>query len=276
MERIVLGYDGSPAAVAALKWTADRRSRSRAKVDVVNVISPMTRNRSLGIEQLADAEAYLRERAPGMPVELHRLEGAMPDTLGDFAHGVDLIVVGIDPAHLMRAAFPGLVPLELAMESSVPVCLVPAGWVEADDPVTVGIANDASSDSAVAFAAQEARLMSTGLRLVHAWLMPTPTPYGSTALALSPDHELEHHRAVLDEAMVNLMEAHPSLQIHGDLVRDSRAAALLKLSRTSSMLVIGTHHHGPLTGALLGSVAQEVLWRANCPVCVVPYDLRER
>ncbi|WP_345802682.1 universal stress protein [Microbacterium sp. AZCO] len=275
MERIVLGYDGSPAAVAALRWTADRRGRSRAKVDVVNVISPMTRDRSLGIEQLADAETYLRERAPGMPVELHRLEGAMPDTLGDFSHGVDLIVVGIDPAHMIRATFPGLVPLELAMESNVPVCLVPAGWVEADDPVTVGIADDESSDSAVAFAVREARLTSASLRLVHAWLMPTPARYGATALALSVDHELALHRVVLDEAMGSLIEAHPSLSVEGELVRESRAAALLKFAATSSMLVIGTHHHGPLTGALLGSVAQDVLWRATCPVCVVPNGARQ-
>ncbi|MFH8250178.1 universal stress protein [Microbacterium sp. B2969] len=274
MERIVLGYDGSAAAVAALKWTAERRGRSRAKVDVVNVISPMTRDRSLGIEQLADAETYLRERAPGMPVELHRLEGAMPDTLGGFARGVDLIVVGIDPGHLIRAAFAGLVPLELAMESTVPVCMVPAGWVETGGPVTVGVANDASSDSAVAFAARQARLMSTSVRLAHAWLMPTPAHYGSTALALAPDHELERHRVVLDDAMENLIEGHPSLAVDGELVRDSRAAALLKFAKTSSMLVIGTHHHGPLTGALLGSVAQEVLWRADCPVCVVPSDSR--
>jgi nucleotide-binding universal stress UspA family protein len=38
------------------------------------------------------------------------------------------------------------------------------------------------------------------------------------------------------------------------------------------MLVMGTHHRGVLAGSLLGSVVQEVLWRAECPVAVVPQD----
>jgi nucleotide-binding universal stress UspA family protein len=134
----------------------------------------------------------------------------------------------------------------------------------------VGVAADGSSDRAVAFAARQARLASTSVRFVHAWTVPAPIMSGATALALEPDRELADHQVVLDDAMHAFEVAHPSLELHGELVRDDRADALLGFAKESSMLVMGTHHHSPLTGALLGSVARDVLWRAECPVCVVP------
>lgn len=271
MERVVLGYDGSPAAVAALEWTAQRCGRTPARVDVITVASSSVPDHGEAVERLTDAEAFLHDRVPGMTVELHRLEGSMPDRLGEFARGVDLIVIGITVGHPVRAALSGWMPLRLAAESSAPVCLVPAGWVAGDEPVTVGVADDASSGAALEFAAREARLTSTRLRLVHAWLMPTPPSAGPGATA-SPEAELARHRAVLDDAIDDVIAAHPLLSVQSELVRDSRPAALLKFAARSSLLVIGTHHRGPLAGALLGSVAQEVLWRADCPVCVVPND----
>jgi nucleotide-binding universal stress UspA family protein len=272
MERVVLGYDGSPAAVAALEWTAQHCGRTPAKVDVITIASSFTRDREESIRRLADAETFLTDRVPGMTVELHRLEGSMPERLEDFARGLDLVVIGITVGHPVRAALSGWMPLRLASESSAPVCLVPAGWVAGDEPVTVGVADDASSDAALEFAAREARLTSTGLRLVHAWLMPTPSPGGSSIAAVAPETELARHRAALDDAIEDVIAAHPLLSVQSELVREARPAALLKFAAKSSLLVIGTHHRGPLAGALLGSVAQEVLWRADCPVCVVPND----
>ena len=272
MERVVLGYDGSPAAVAALAWTAKRCERTTARVDVITVASSFAPARAEGIEQLADAEAYLRDRVPGLTVELHRLEGSMPDRLGDFARGVDLIVIGITVGHPVRAALSGWMPLRLASESKAPVCLVPAGWIADDEPVTVGVADDESSDTALAFATREARLTSTALRLVHAWLMPAPSSHGTAAAVVEPEAEWARHRALMDDAIEDVIAEHPLASVQSELVRDSRAAALLSFAPRSSLLVIGTHHRGPLAGALLGSVAQEVLWRAECPVCIVPND----
>jgi nucleotide-binding universal stress UspA family protein len=270
MERLVLGYDGSPAAVAALQWTAARCARSLAQVSVVNVVSHLTRDRGDGLRHLADAETLLRDSVPGLEVELHRLEGSMPDALGDFAHGADLIVVGINTGHPIRAALAGWMPLRLAVGASAPVCLVPSGWAPVNAPVTVGVAEDESSDAALEFAAREARSTDASVRLVHAWLMPVPSPQGSTALVVDPDAERAHHRAVLDDAVAQLLEDHPALEVRADLVRDSRSAVLLRFAAQSSMLVIGTHRRGPIVGGVLGSVAEEVLWRAECPVCIVP------
>ncbi|MGX5770554.1 universal stress protein [Microbacterium trichothecenolyticum] len=272
MERIVLGYDGSPASVSALSWVADRAAREVAKVGVVNVVSQFVSDRRAALDQLSDAEAFLRERAPGVGVDLHRLEGGVTDALTGFAAEADLLVTGINPGHPIRAAMAGAMPLRVSAHSHVPVVMVPAEWTDIGDPITVGIADDDSSDVALAFAAREAGEGEGSVRLVHAWLMPTPAFSGATALAVTPEDVMAGHRATLEAAVDWIAERFPTVSFESELVRDSRPAALLRFAPRSSMLVIGTNHRGLLAGSLLGSVAEGVLWQAECPVAVVPRD----
>jgi nucleotide-binding universal stress UspA family protein len=268
MERIALGFDGSPASVAALDWTATRAARGPARVDIVLVESRFAKDHEISTALLDNAESVLRDRLPGLDVTTHRVEGAVPESLAEAAMDADLVVVGINPGHPIRAAAMGWTPLRLSTRASAPVYLIPLGWAPGDDPVTVGIADDESSDPALDVAMAEAT--ATGLRLVHAWLMPTPTFDYGTALALDPDVVVEEHRQILDAGAQRVVERHPELRLQTELIRDSRSGALLRFASRSSLLVIGTHRRNVLTGALLGSVAQEILWRTDCPICVVP------
>ena len=270
MERIVLGYDGSPAAIAALNWTAARSTRGMTKVDVVLVAPPSSQDRTPGVERLAEAEAALRERIPGLEVELHRLDGTVTTSLAEAAEGADLVVIGIHTGHPIRAAATGWTPLRVSLRLQTPVCIVPAGWTEGDDPVTVGVADDGSSNAALDFGVTEASTTGVGLRLVHSWLMPSPTFDYGTALTVDPEVVIDGHRRILDGAARRVLRQRPTLSVTRELIRDSRSAALLRYTSRSSLLLIGTHRRGVLAGALLGSVAQEVLWRADCPVCIVP------
>jgi nucleotide-binding universal stress UspA family protein len=270
MERIVLGYDGSPAAVSALNWVAARAARGLTKVDVVLVVSPFTKDRAPGLQHLGDAEEFLLERLPALEVELHRLEGAVTESIANAAEEADLVVIGINPGHPIRAAAAGWTPLRLSTRATAPVCMIPPGWTRVDDPVTVGIASDDSSDGALGFAAAEAVRTSTGLRLVHSWLMPTPAFNDAMFIAASPDAVIEDHRNTLEGGVRRVVDEHPTLSIQSELVRDSRSAALLRFDGRSSLIVIGSHRRGVLISSLLGSAAQEIMWRAECPICVVP------
>lgn len=270
MERIVLGYDGTSAAVSALAWTAARAARGVTKVDVVLVAPRFTKDRGPGLERLGDAEAFLRERLPSLEVELHRLDGPVTESIARAADDADLVVIGINPGHPIRAAAAGSTPLRLSNRSAAPVCMVPVGWVEGNDPVTVGIAGDGSSNAALDFGIAEAVSTASGLRLVHSWLMPGPTFDYGTAITVDSDRVIEEHREILEVSLQRVLQRRPTLSVQSELVRDSRSAALLRFTSRSSLLLIGTHRRGVLAGTLLGSVAQEILWRADCPICVVP------
>ena len=270
MERIVLGYDGSPAAVSALNWTAARAVQGQTSVDVVLVVSPLFEERATERQRLGKAEALLLERVPGLDVAVHRLEGGVTDTIARTSDNADLVVVGLNPGHPIRAAAGGWMPLRLSTRSEAPVCMIPVGWRHTDDPVTVGVGSDGSSDAALDFAAAEARRGSTDLRLVHSWLMPSPALDASTIVAVTPEEVIEDNWQVLEGAAQRVLIQHPNLPVQSELVRDSRSAALLRFDGRSSLIVIGTHRRGVLMGSLLGSVGQEILWRAECPICVVP------
>jgi nucleotide-binding universal stress UspA family protein len=56
------------------------------------------------------------------------------------------------------------------------------------------------------------------------------------------------------------------------LVHDRPSAALLEVAqqRDPLMIIVGSHGEGPLTGALLGSVAYKLVHQSRWPVLVVP------
>lgn len=271
MERIVLGYDGTPAAGAALSWVADRASRDTVAVTLLNAVSRFAPDRAAALQQLSAAESVLRERAPGTVVELHRLDDGVADPSDGFTADADLVVVGIDPGRPIRADLAGALPRRIDTRAQTPVVVVPTGWAGSDEPYTVGLADDGSSAAALAWAAREAEDAGGALRLVHAWLMPTPSFSGTAVLAEAHHEVMREHAAILTRALERVVQQHPSLRIESELVRDSRAAALLRFAPRSSLIAIGSRHRGTALGSLLGSVAEGVLWRAECPVVIVPH-----
>lgn len=270
MENIVVGVDGGAAARSALAWVADRCVAHEAEVDVVHVVTDAGVRREHTAAVLADAEGILRTVAPEQNVHVQRAEGGVARTLGELSAGTDLLVIGVDPDHPLRAALGGWLPLRVIARSVPPVCIVPVGWTPREGRITVGLDDDESSTDALTFAAGEADETSRGLRVVHAWHLPEPAIDGSAALLVQPERLLQEHREILDAATRSLQRRFPRVHIEADLVRSHPADALLTHAPTASMIVIGTHRDGVLAGGYSGSVAQDILWRAGCPIVVAP------
>jgi hypothetical protein len=257
-------------------------ARGATTVDLVEIVSGFGGVGADAADAFDDAEALIRDRAPGAVVRRHRAVAGTPPQ-GDDADGdagadsdaeadADLYVAGIDPGHPIRTAVAATSSLHVRGTAQVPVVLVPAGWIDDGDPITVGIADDDSSDAALAFAALEAAATAAPLRLVHSWLMPTPSFQGTAVLVATQPDVMAEHGAILDTAATWVAERHPTVHVERELVRDSRAAALLRFSPRSSMVVIGGRRSGPVAPGLRDSVAAGVLWDAECPVVIVPHD----
>lgn len=270
MEKIVVGVDDSAAARSALAWVADRCSTRAAEVDVVHVVGRADAHATPQHDALANAERVLRAAVPAQSATYRRAEGGIAQTLGEVSAHADLLVIGVDPEHPVRAALHGWLPVRVIARTDPPVCVVPAGWVPRSGTVTVGLEDDVSSTEALLFAAQEAESTSERLRIVHAWRLPEPSIDGSAALLVQPERILEEHRELLDAAVRRIRRRFPALHIEEDLARSQPAAALLAQAPHSAMIVVGTHREGILSGAYVGSVARDLLWRAGCPVVVVP------
>lgn len=272
MVRIVLGYDASPAANAALAWIADRATRGRTKVEMVTVTSMLLSDYIAADDALEEGARTLRNLVKSVEVDTYTFDGSMPNALIEGARTADMLVLGVTQTRPIRTALRGWIPAKAAARAKVPTVLVPEGWTPNQHPVMVGVDDDPSSNAAISYGAREATANSVPLRLVHAWQMPTPTVEGAVALLPSPIEMKNAHRRILEEAGRVVVETYPEIGVEEVLVADNPASALLARADRTSLLVLGTHHRGLLAGATLGSVAQDILWKVPCPVCIVPDD----
>lgn len=272
MGRMVLGYDGSPASEVALEWAAERARRRTVELDIVLVTNMFLSDRP-GADRILDAAARRwRDLVPETSANVVRLDGTMPTTLTDAARGAALLVLGIQPGSRMRAMLGGWMPLRAALRSGVPTVLVPVGWTVGDDQVVVGVDDDDSSTAALLFAASEAVSAAVPLRVVHSWLMSGSSVHGAAALQPNPHRIADEHARILDAAVERVHAVTPDLEVRGELVRDNPTSALTRAAGRSSLVVIGSHGRGVVSGSLLGSVGQDLVGSLARPICVVPRD----
>jgi nucleotide-binding universal stress UspA family protein len=133
--------------------------------------------------------------------------------------------------------------------------------------VAIGIDGSPSSDAALAWAAEEARIRDARLRLLHAYHAP-PTVPG----ALPPSAD-DLRRSALDLLDAAVERVHASVGVEREAVavlRGNVAQALIDGSKDADLLVVGTRGLGGFSGLLMGSVSQQCVGHAHCPVVVIP------
>lgn len=122
---------------------------------------------------------------------------------------------------------------------------------------------------AVDWAAEEAVRRSRPLRIVYAaapWLQEIPADprVGAVRRRL-----LRGGEEAVEEAVAAARARDGDLTVEGRMVPGGAAKALLEQARDASMLVVGSHGTGAVTGLLLGSTAMQVVTHASVPTVVV-------
>ena len=136
--------------------------------------------------------------------------------------------------------------------------------------IVVGVDGSDGSRDALRWAFREARLRGTTLRVVHAWGMPyAPAATGYTPLPVAPLHDAAGKGAqrLLDEELNEIETG--GVRIEPMLVEGAPASVLLEAAKDADMVVVGSRGGGGFVDLLLGSVGQQVVHHATCPVVVV-------
>ncbi len=135
--------------------------------------------------------------------------------------------------------------------------------------IVVGIDGSAGSRAALRFAAEEAALRQTKLKVVSAWQVPSGVYMQPTYVELDLDVLRQAAGDVAERQVVDVMGAERAKGVEVVMQEGNAAQVLLAESREAEMLVVGSRGHGGFAGLLLGSVSQQCAAHASCPVVVV-------
>ena len=132
--------------------------------------------------------------------------------------------------------------------------------------IVVGVDGSDASERALRWAASEARARGGTVQAITAWRWDGSGTF--FVAATSPADERERARQILDETLAKVAEDFTDVPILGELVEDTPGRALTH--QPADILVLGSHGHSRLHHAVLGSVSEECVRRATCPVVVLP------
>lgn len=292
--RVVVGYDGSEASVAALRWAAHEAAASSARLDVVcaddpgsgpapmNTAAWLTEQGEQRARELAQrGAAQARQEVPGLDATGRSLPGSAVAALVTASQGAWVVVTGTRGRHRLTGALLGSVAFALSAHAHCPVVVVHgdgaavAHVAAGGGPVVVGVDGSAPSHHAVGLAAQRAALAGVPLRVLCAWSTP---PADLAAPDRSGDDRGDPVVIAAKQASARTAEdsareaqrQHPDLHVETATPQGPPGRALVTESERAGLLVVGSRGHGGFTGLLLGSVGHEVVVGARCPVMVVP------
>ena len=87
---------------------------------------------------------------------------------------------------------------------------------------------------------------------------------------LGPEGERKHAEGVLADAVAAVRLEFPRVPVATEVLLGNAAQKLTEAARDADLLVVGSHGHGRLYHAVLGSVSEACIRHATCPVVVIP------
>lgn len=286
----LVAVDGSDHSLGAVHWiTQFGGDGSRLRCTLLNVQRPVMSG-EVGI--LAPASITLDERdrsatdilehaatvirAKSIPFEVEeQMDDASTAIIARAeALGCDAIVIGRRGVGVVRAALLGSVSAEVVRKSSIPVIVVRGlgGTTRAVPPrILIAVDGSESAMRAATFASRLAGWFNSEVDLVHVepGLTVAGAVFGSREKLVEhwsgrhAEEALAGARSVLDRARVTYTEH--------VVASDNVHSAIIELARENGcgLIAMGTRGLGPVTGLLLGSVAQSVLEQAPSTVTAV-------
>lgn len=273
--RIVVGYDGSADAEAALAWGVETALAQDNVVEVVIVTTPgeaahrrvedappEEAPRISALKRLAELGAadssVVARRGPVVPELLEASEGAAMLVVGSAGHG------------LATGTLTGSVSQHLARHAGCPVVVVRPQRSPHARRIMVGVDGSVESERALRFACERSRRTGENVVGVHGYHSPT-----TRMLALDPAATGEVARTitaaerVAAELCAEVAKDYPGIEIEPEAIAVRPGPLLVSVSATASLVVVGSRGRDAFAGLLLGSVSHHVLHHAACPVAIV-------
>ena len=137
--------------------------------------------------------------------------------------------------------------------------------------IVAGVDGSESSLAALRWAVRQAELTGGTVEAVIAWHYPVlPIPVGPPPVAVIDPAEFEKAAdKTVTEAIHAVAGSGSNVQVSAQVTEGNAAQVLIDAAAGADLLVVGYRGHGGFTEALLGSVSQQCVHHARCPVVIV-------
>jgi nucleotide-binding universal stress UspA family protein len=272
MPPIVVGYDGSPDADRAVEWALAEATATGCELQVVVVAheGAVRASRVAGWDE--DAVRELEQRAgelvaqadTGAAAGVQVIPGSAARALIEASARSSMLVLGSRGHGKVAGVMIGSVSQHVARHARCPVVVVRQPHGAGARRVVVGVDGSEGSRKALELACSHASATGAPVTLLHGF-----GRHGRPRASAEVARTLEAAERMLAEAAAGAGAAHPGLSLEPEAVPVPAARALVDASMQAALVVVGSRGRGAFEELLLGSVAQEVLHTAHCPVAVV-------
>lgn len=275
---IVVGIDGSPTSLDALRWAAHRAALHHRPLHLVYAVGAPAdfvsetgvvgfdnvELRAEGEEVLAAAAKLAREVSADIELRTEVADPAPVPVLLARSREALMIVAGTRGLGAVGRGLLGSVSTSLARHAHCPVAVIPDAGAPTRDlsrlPVVVGVDGSPRGQEAVGIAFDEASRMGVGVVAVTAW--------SEFFRYISRAGMQQEARALQSESMAGQSERHPDVPVTRVVVEDRPARRILAETENAQLVVVGSHGRGGFAGMTLGSVGQAVLHGSRIPVII--------
>jgi nucleotide-binding universal stress UspA family protein len=286
---VVAGVDGSDSAEHAARWAATEAVRRRVPLRLLFAINfaAQAHVRGFGVphgflrvieanghETLGELKDSIGGAHPALVIETELRDADAVSALTRESATAGLIVLGSRGLGGFSGILVGSTAVALAMRGRCPVAVIRGENGDAEPPssgpVVVGVDDTPISDVALAAAFDQASSRGTDLVAVRAWQVSTIAVHPHAHQYAQDWAAMETaERESLDERLAGWAEKYPEVTVRRVVSRHRPVPGLLENSEGAQLLVVGGRGHGGVTGMLLGSTSQALIYHATCPLLIV-------
>jgi len=274
---VLVAYDGSTDAELALTFGIETAELTGVplKVVVVNdAAEPLGSSVNTQAERWAEtitARARVGTAEVDLPVDIVLEHGGALPVLLDLATAATVLVVGSRGHNLWDTLWLGSTSQHLAGHADCTVAVVRRRHNPRAKRILVGIDGSVASRRALEFAVERAAGTGEEVVAVHAF-QDSSFAAGGRIGALAVDIETDAIEAAecrAAELVAGIGLSAPDVVVRSSAVVGRAGRVLCRLADDASLVVVGSRGRTPVAELVLGSVSQEVLHKAECPVAVV-------